>query len=80
MAFSRKGITRKIIRRVKKTLKIRGIEAYSSVHADNESLAGEYREVLTGIIERPPEFISEISAVVAIHSGPGYVAVCLTEA
>jgi fatty acid-binding protein DegV len=40
MAFSQKGITRKILGLVKKTVKSRGIEAYSIVHADNEKLGG----------------------------------------
>ena len=80
LALSQKGITRKILRLVEKTLKNRGIDAYSIVHADNEPLALEYNEKLTRIIGKPPEFITEISSVVAIHSGPGCVAVCLTEA
>jgi len=71
MALSQKGITRKILRLVEKTVKNRGIEAYSIVHADNEALALEYGEKLKGIIGKPPEFITEISSVVAIHSGPG---------
>lgn len=79
MALSQKGITRKILGLVKKTVKSRGIEAYSIVHADNEKLAAEYRGKLTGIIGKPPEFVAEISSVVAIHSGPGCVAVCLME-
>jgi fatty acid-binding protein DegV len=40
---------------------------------------GGIEEKLAKIIGKPPEFISETSAVVAIHSGPGCVAVCLTE-
>ncbi len=80
MAFSQKGIIRKILQLVEKTVRNHGIEAYSIVHADNEPLATECREKLTEIIGKPPEFTTEISSVVAIHSGPGCVAICLTEA
>jgi hypothetical protein len=57
----------------------KGVEAYSIVHADNLPLALEYKESLTKIIGKEPEFISEISSIIAIHSGPGSVAVCVTE-
>jgi len=80
IALSQKGITRKILGLAKKIVKSRGIEAYSIVHADNEKLAAQYRDKLSEIVGKPPEFITEISSVVAIHSGPGCVAVCLMEA
>lgn len=79
VAFSQVGLTRKIIRLVKKAMAHGGIEAYSIVHGDNLPLATEYQSQLTRIIGKPPEFIAEISSVVALHAGPGTVAVCLTE-
>lgn len=78
MAFSQKGLTKKIMRLVKKTMERGGIEAYSIVHGDNLPLAKAYAEEMTRITGQPPAFISEISSAVAIHSGPGTVAVCLT--
>lgn len=77
-ALSKKGITRKIYRLVKSIQKNKKILHYSIVHADNPDLAMEYREKLGKIIGKDPEFISEISSIIAIHSGPGSVAVCLT--
>ncbi len=78
MAFSQKGLTKKIMRLVKKAMDNGGVEAYSIVHGDNLPLAKAYAEELTRITGQPPAFISEISSAVAIHSGPGTVAVCLT--
>ena len=79
-AFSQQGLTRKIMRLTRKAMRRTGIEAYSIVHWDNLPLAKEYEEQLTRITGQAPAFISEISAAVAIHSGPGTVAVCYTAA
>jgi len=78
VAFSQKGLTRKIMRLVNKTMRKGGIEAYGIVHGDNLPLAEAYARQLTRITGCAPAFISEISSAVAIHSGPGTVAVCLT--
>ncbi len=79
VAFSQAGLTRKILRLVRKTQQRPGIRAYGIVHGDNLSLATEYAGQLARIIGKEPAFISEISSVVALHAGPGTVAVCLTE-
>ena len=76
-AFSKKSLTHQIYRLVKKTIAEKPIKSYAIVHSDNPTLAEEYRSQLTKIIGKPPEFITEISSIVAIHSGPGCVAVCL---
>lgn len=78
-AFSKKGITSKIMKIIKKTLKEKGIESYSIVHAVNPELAEEYREILARLVGKEPEFITEISSVVAINSGIGTVAVSVIE-
>ena len=79
VAFSQAGLTRKIMRLVRRAMARGGIEAYSIVHGDNLPLATQYQEQLTRIIGKAPAFISEISAAVALHAGPGTVAVCITE-
>ncbi len=78
-AFSKRGITKKIYQLIEKALRDGGIKDYSIVHADNLSLAMEYNNELTRLIGKKPEFIAEISSIVAIHSGPGCVAVCFTK-
>jgi DegV family protein with EDD domain len=79
VAFSQAGLTKKIFRLVKSTMEKKGIEAYSIVHGGNRALANEYAEQITRITGKAPAFITEISSVVALHAGPGTVAVCLVE-
>lgn len=77
-AFSKKGITKKIYRLVKEVQKSKTMKGYCIVHAGNPGLASEYKNNLVKMIGKEPEFISEISSIIAIHSGPGSVAVCFT--
>ncbi len=79
VAFSQAGLTRRIMRLVRRAMARGGIEAYSIVHGDNLPLATQYQEQLTRITGKAPAYISEISAAVALHAGPGTVAVCFTE-
>ena len=79
VSFSQKGLTRKILALAQKAMRRNGIEAYSIVHGDNLPLAEMYRDQLKRIVGKEPEFITEISSAVALHAGPGTVAVCLTE-
>ncbi len=75
IGFSQESMTKKIYRLVKKTLKRKGIMSYSIVHSSNDELANQYITDLTKMIGKGPEFVSNISAIVAMHSGPGCVAV-----
>ena len=79
VGFSKKGITKKILTLIRKTKKEKGIQSYSIVHAENIELANMYEDLLTDITGKKPEFVTNISAVTAIHSGPGSVAVSLME-
>lgn len=78
VAFSQAGLTRIIFRLVRRAMKRGGIEAYSIVHGDNLPLAMAYRDQLVRLTGREPAFLSEISSAVALHAGPGTVAVCFT--
>jgi fatty acid-binding protein DegV len=75
LAFSKKGITKKILKLVEKDKEESGIESYSIVHCNNEPLANEYKELFTQVIGKEPDFIAEISSATAIHSGVGSVAI-----
>ncbi|MDP3448198.1 MAG: DegV family protein [Eubacteriales bacterium] len=79
VAFSQAGLTKKIIGLVQKTKQRKGIQAYSIVHGGNLALAKEYADKIARITGKAPAFITEISSVVALHAGPGTVAVCLVE-
>lgn len=76
-ALSKEGITRKILKLVEKTMATKGIDGYSIVHAENLELALEYQKKLVKIVGKEPEFIAEISSIIAINSGIGTVAVCI---
>ena len=77
-AFSQEGLTRRIMRLVKVAVRRGGIEMYSIVHGGNLPLAEAYRDQIRALTGLEPAFISEISSAVALHAGPGTVAVCLT--
>lgn len=79
VAFSQAGLTKKIFRLVKNTMERKGIAEYSIVHGGNLALAKEYAEEIKRITDKDPAFITQISSVVALHAGPGTVAVCLVE-
>lgn len=79
MGLSQKYLTRKIMALAKNATKAGGIEEYAIVHALNTKLAEEYAQQLTSLTGKPPLFVEEISSIVAIHAGPGAVALCLIE-
>ena len=80
MGFSQKALTKKIMKIAEDAMKNKGISSYSIVHAQNLKLEKEYADTLTKIIKKEPAFISEISSVVAINSGPGSIALAYLEA
>lgn len=77
--FSIEGMTRRIFRCLKRANKEKGIERYSIVHGSNPQLAKHYADFMKTLTGLEPEFMTEISAVTAIHSGPGCVAVSFVE-
>ena len=78
-SLSQRGLTNKIMKLAERTIKDKGIAAYSIVHGGNLALAEEYAAHLTRLTGFRPDFVSEISSAVAIHAGPGTVALCLVE-
>jgi DegV family protein with EDD domain len=74
-ALSQKGITKKIAKYVKNDMDKQGITSYAIVHCQNEKLAKEYETLFTNELGLAPEYITEISSSVAIHSGKGSVAI-----
>ncbi len=79
-AFSSRGNLKKIIDLVSDANEKSGILAYSIVHADNLKTAEMVATRLKGITGKDPEYITEISAVVALNAGIGTVAVSFTTA
>ena len=77
-AFSVNGNTKKIAELVKETMKENQIERYSLVHARADERLAEYREYYTDLIGFEPEYMMEISPVVALNAGIGCVAISIT--
>jgi len=76
VGFSQKSITKQIMSQLKKKNQI---QSYCIVHANNLKLAKEYELLLTRLLGKAPEYITEISSVVAVHAGLGAVAVGFIE-
>ena len=78
-AFSTKGNTKKISELVKEVMKDNDIERYSLVHARADERLAEYKDYYKELIGFDPEYIMEISPVVALNAGIGSVAISLTK-
>ena len=74
-ALSQKGITKKIVKHVKKDLENKGIDRFALIHCLNQELLDEYKALFTEMIGKEPEYIAEVSSATAIHSGKGSVAI-----
>jgi hypothetical protein len=75
VAFSQKGITKKIAKLIKKEMSANGIESYALMHCVNEELANEYNKVFTSLIGKAPEYVMESSCAGTIHTGIGTVGI-----
>jgi DegV family protein with EDD domain len=78
-AFSRKGLMRKISMIIDRTQKNSGIERYVIVHASAMDGARQFTDVVKGITGTDPDYITDISPIVGMHSGRGAVAIGLIE-
>lgn len=65
----------KIKKHVEEIQKTYGIETYAIVHANAANRASEYARVFEEIIGKIPEYIMDISTVVAMSAGIGTVAI-----
>ena len=76
-ALSRKANTLKILNIVKEIQDERPISNYCIVHAGAPEKAETYKDLFTELLNKEPEFITEISPIVALNAGLGAVAVCI---
>lgn len=74
-AFSTRGNTKKIEELVKDIMEKTRIEKYSLVHANSGERVNEFKEYYTDLIGKEPEYIMEISTIVAMNAGIGSVAI-----
>ena len=54
------------------------IDKYSLVHANRDERVNEYKEYYTKLIGKEPEYIMEISTIVAMNAGIGAVAISVS--
>lgn len=76
-SLSLKANTKRIEALVKEISDTKKITSYSIVHADAINRANEYEQIFTSLIGRRPEYITEISSIVAMNAGMGCVAIAL---
>ncbi|MFW6257049.1 MAG: DegV family protein [Bacillota bacterium] len=76
-SISRRGVKRKINKLAEKMKQQKGIEKYAVVHAQAPELAAEMADNIKSISGQEPEYIMQISSIVALNAGPGAVALCL---
>ncbi|MFW6311416.1 MAG: DegV family protein [Nanoarchaeota archaeon] len=76
-SISTKGVRKKIFKKAEKIKKDWGIEKYAIVHARAPKKAQNIAKKFERILEQKPEYIMEISPVVALNAGPGAVALSI---
>jgi DegV family protein with EDD domain len=74
-AFSQKGNMKKVTKIVQRKMQGRLLWRYSVLHAHDPESAAWYAEKLTGVFNRGPDFIIDISPAVGKNAGHGAVAV-----
>jgi len=70
-----KSSNKKIQSHIESVMKQDGIESYAIVHANADDRALEYAKRYEKIIGKKPEYIMNISTIVAMNAGIGTVAI-----
>lgn len=73
--FSMKSSNKKIYKHVESVTKTHHIDKYAIVHANAPERAESYEKVYTELIGKKPEYIMDISSIVALSAGIGTVAI-----
>ncbi len=76
-AFSQRANFKKIIDIIQNGHQKNPVTRYCIVHSRVPELAEQYRQTLVQTVKREPQYIEEVSSVVAMASGKGAVAVCM---
>ncbi len=73
--FSIKTSNKKIYQHLESVLKTHHIDKYAIVHANAPERAEAYEKIYTELIGKKPEYIMDISSIVALSAGIGTVAI-----
>ena len=76
-SFSVWSNTKKIYSLVQEVANTKGVSRYAIVHANGLDRAKEFVEAIKKITGKEPEYIMDISSIVAMSAGIGTVAVAL---
>jgi len=77
-ALSVKANTKKMQALVKEIARTKKVVSYSIVHANANERASEFDQIFSKLMGMKPEYITEISSIVAMNAGVGCVAIALT--
>lgn len=77
--LSLKSSDKKIYNRVKEAFDRSGIEKYAIVHANGGKRVYEYVNKYTKLIGRAPDYVMDISTIVAMNAGLGTIAISYIE-
>ncbi len=78
-AFSLKKANNKIKAHIEKIAKDKGIDRYAIVHANALDRANAYATIFENMLNQKPEYVIDISTVVAMNAGIGTVAIAYIE-
>ncbi|MFO8192425.1 MAG: DegV family protein [Bacillota bacterium] len=76
VAVNQRASLNKIVNAVKKINNGTPIDSYCIVHAGAAELAENCGQVIAGLLQKEPEYVTEVSAAFAINTGRGAVAIC----
>ncbi len=74
-AFSISSSDRKIFNHIKEVIRTKGIESYALVHINALDRLSYYEQELTKITGMKPDYVTDISTIVAMNAGVGSVAI-----
>lgn len=74
-SLSLKSSNQKIEKHIREIVEKHGIESFAIVHANAEDRASAYAEKFEKIIGKKPEYVMDISTIVAMNAGIGTVAI-----
>ena len=76
-SFTEKGSMRKVIRNIRTLHRKNSIGTYAITHVNNQKCAEWYTSEMEKICRKSPEFIDNVSPVLAANAGPGAVCISL---
>jgi len=75
--LTHRGVRKKIIKYVKEIEEKHGVEKYSLVHSLAPGLIEQWQDELERLLGFEPEYVTRVSSITALNSGPGSVGVSL---